>query len=67
MAVLGGSTGTLYQAQCADASNRSAFLAKTTLSMHLWHCRMDISDQPQAVVVPRQKGLKEKKRRERHS
>ena len=39
-AVLGGSTGTLYQVQCVDASNGSAFVAEATSSMHLWHCRM---------------------------
>jgi len=39
-AVLGGSTGTLYQVQYVDASNRSAFVAEATSSMHLWHRQM---------------------------
>ena len=39
-AVLGESTGTLYQVQCVDASNGSAFVAEATSSMCLWHCRM---------------------------
>jgi len=39
-AVLGGSTGMLYQVQCVDASNGSAFVAEATSSMHLWHRRM---------------------------
>jgi len=39
-AVLGGSTGTLYQVQCVNASNGSAFVAEATSSMHLWHRQM---------------------------
>jgi len=36
-AVLGGSTGTLYQVQCTNMGNRSTFVAENTLSMQLWH------------------------------
>jgi len=39
-AVLGRSTGMLYQVQYVDASNRSAFVAEATSSMRLWHHRM---------------------------
>jgi len=39
-AVLGKSTGMLYQVQYVDASNGSAFVAETTSSMCLWHCQM---------------------------
>ena len=39
-AVLGGSTGTLYQVQYVDASNGSAFVAEATSSMRLWHRQM---------------------------
>jgi len=36
--VLGGSTSMLYQVQCVDASNGSAFVAEAISSMCLWHC-----------------------------
>jgi len=40
IAVLGRSTSTLYQVQCIDTSNGSAFVAKATSSMRLWHHQM---------------------------
>jgi len=39
-AVLGRSTGMLYQVQYVDASNGSTFVAKATSSMRLWHHQM---------------------------
>jgi len=39
-AVLGGSTGTLYQVQCVNTSNGSTFVAEAAPSMCLWHHRM---------------------------
>jgi len=34
-AILGGSTGTLYQVQCTDLNSRSAHISAGTFSMHL--------------------------------
>jgi len=39
-ATLGGSTGTLYQIQCTDYDQGSAYMSTGPLSMHLWHRRM---------------------------
>jgi len=40
-AILGGSTSTLYQVQCTDFSHGSAHISAGTLSICLWHCRME--------------------------
>jgi len=39
-ATLGGSTGTLYQIQCTDYDQGSAYMSTGPLSMRLWHRRM---------------------------
>jgi len=40
-ATLGGSTGTLYQVQCTDLDQGSAYMSTRTLSMRLWHRWME--------------------------
>jgi len=40
-AILGGSTSTLYQVQCTDFSHGSAHISAGTLSICLWHCRIE--------------------------
>jgi len=39
-ATLGGSTGTLYQVQCTNLNQGSAYISTGALSMGLWHRRM---------------------------
>jgi len=40
-AILGGSTGILYQVQCANLNFRSAYISAGNFSMHLWYCRIE--------------------------
>jgi len=39
-AILGSSTGILYQVQCTNLNSRSAYISASNFSMHLWYCRI---------------------------